>query len=102
MIPTSATPRTVKKQGKNMDRFPVVDGVTVFMAAPDGYEVDFDHPKRRLELEAYIVCGVGLLLALFFFVQFLYVKVWVLRRLDGEAGKEIVPTIRLWYVYVLT
>ncbi|KAK7417815.1 hypothetical protein QQX98_004289 [Neonectria punicea] len=69
-----------------MDKFPVVDGVTVFMAAPDGYEVDFDHPKRRLELEAYIVCGVGLVLALFFFVQFLYVKVWVLRRLDGEAG----------------
>ncbi|KPM44632.1 hypothetical protein AK830_g1897 [Neonectria ditissima] len=68
-----------------MDKFPVVDGVTVFMAAPDGYEVNFDHPKRRLELEAYIVCGVGLALALFFFAQFLYVKVWVLRRLDGEA-----------------
>ncbi|KAK7424003.1 hypothetical protein QQZ08_008827 [Neonectria magnoliae] len=69
-----------------MDKFPVVDGVTVFMAAPDGYEVDFDHPKRRFELEAYIVCGVGLVLALFFFVQFLYVKIWVLRRLDGESG----------------
>lgn len=85
-----------------MGNFPVVDGVTVFMAAPDGYKVDLNHPERRHVLESYIICGFGLVLAFLFFIQFLYVKLRLLRKPDGEVGMDNPSTIRLLYVNVLT
>ncbi|KAH7140116.1 hypothetical protein B0J13DRAFT_608564 [Dactylonectria estremocensis] len=68
-----------------MNEFPVVEGVTVLIAPPDGYLVDFDNPQRRDVLAAYVVCGIGSLLSLAFFTQYLYVKLWLLRKLDGET-----------------
>ncbi|KAH7124762.1 hypothetical protein EDB81DRAFT_872415 [Dactylonectria macrodidyma] len=61
-------------------------GVPDFLTAPPGYEVDFDHPLRKNDVAAYISAGVGLFLAFLFFAQFLYVKLWVLRKADGEAA----------------
>ncbi|KAH7166322.1 hypothetical protein EDB81DRAFT_640555 [Dactylonectria macrodidyma] len=68
-----------------MDDFPVVDGVTVLIAPPAGYLVDFDNPQRRDVLAAYVACGIGSLLSFFFFTQYLYVKLWLLRKPDGET-----------------
>lgn len=74
-----------------------MDGVTVFMAAPDGYKVDLNHPERRHVLESYIICGFGLVLAFLFFIQFLYVKLSLLRRPDGEVGMDNPSKIHLRY-----
>ncbi|KAH8655957.1 hypothetical protein BGZ61DRAFT_500366 [Ilyonectria robusta] len=69
-----------------MGNFPVVDGVTVFMAAPEGYKVDLNRPERRHVLESYIICGFGLVLAFLFLIQFRYVKLSLLPRPDGEVA----------------
>lgn len=69
-----------------MPEFPVIHGVTVAVAPPDGYDVDFEHPKRRHEIESYVVSGLGMAIAALFFLQFMYVKLGLLRKADGETG----------------
>ncbi|CAM1508581.1 Fc.00g054290.m01.CDS01 [Cosmosporella sp. VM-42] len=69
----------------DMISFPVIDGVTVFMPPPEGYVVDFANPARRAEMSAYWACGVGTMTAFIFFVQYLYVKLWMLRKWDAET-----------------
>lgn len=69
-----------------MQDFPVVHGVTVAVAPPDDYDVDFEHPKRRHEIESYVVSGLGMAIAALFFFQFMYVKLGLLRKADGETG----------------
>lgn len=69
-----------------MPEFPAVHGVTVAVAPPDGYDVDFEHPKRGHEIESYVVSGLGMAIAALFFLQFLYVKLGLLRKADGETG----------------
>ncbi|KAJ3521660.1 hypothetical protein NM208_g13195 [Fusarium decemcellulare] len=73
-----------------MPQFPYVNGVQVAVAPPDDYIVDFYHPRRRHEIESYIVSGIGMALALLFFLQFLYVKLWILRKPDGETACLVV------------
>ncbi|KAI8657306.1 hypothetical protein NCS57_01108600 [Fusarium keratoplasticum] len=69
-----------------MPEFPVVHGVTVAVASPDDYDVDFEHPKRRHEIESYVVSGLGMAIAALFFLQFMYVKLGLLRKTDGETA----------------
>ncbi|KAF4454022.1 hypothetical protein F53441_3406 [Fusarium austroafricanum] len=73
--------------------FPTVNGVPVVMLPPKGYVVNFDHPVRRHVMEAYVISGIGIALALLFFFQFLYVKLWVMRRPDGETACLVVAWI---------
>lgn len=73
-----------------MPPFPIVDGVTVAIPPPEGYVVNFEHPQRRHEMEAYTASGVGIGLAFLFVLQYLYVKLWILRKPDGETGKDSV------------
>ena len=76
-----------------MSHYPVVDGVPVLIPPPEGYVVNFEHPHRRHEIESYVISGIGIALAFLFFFQYLYVKLWILRKPDGETGeKTIVPS----------
>jgi hypothetical protein len=77
-----------------MAPFPTVNGVTVVMLPPEGYIVNFDHPQRRHQMESYIISGVGIVLAFLFVFQYLYVKFWILRKPDGETGKDNVHICR--------
>lgn len=77
-----------------MAPFPSINGVTVVMLPPEGYIVNFDHPQRRHQLESYIISAIGIALAFLFFLQYLYVKFWILRKPDGETGKENVYICR--------
>ncbi|KAJ9424686.1 hypothetical protein QL093DRAFT_1224683 [Fusarium oxysporum] len=74
-----------------MSAFPIVDGVTVAIPPPEGYVVNFDHPLQRHAIESYVISGIGTALAFLFFFQYLYVKLWVLRKPDGETGKTLAP-----------
>ncbi|KAF5690999.1 integral membrane protein PTH11 [Fusarium circinatum] len=76
-----------------MSVFPIVDGVTVAIPPPDGYVVNFDHPLQRHAIESYVISGIGTALAFLFFLQYLYVKLWVLRKPDGETACLIIAWI---------
>ncbi|KAM5346656.1 hypothetical protein ACJ41O_009661 [Fusarium nematophilum] len=52
----------------------VVNGTTVVMPPPDGYEVDFENPQRQAVHEAYYVAGFGMAMSFLFISQRLYVK----------------------------
>ncbi|RGP73804.1 hypothetical protein FSPOR_1498 [Fusarium sporotrichioides] len=65
---------------------PVINGVLVAILPPEGYVVNFEHPQRRHEIEAYVASSVGMGIAFFFVLQYLYVKVWILRKLELETG----------------
>ncbi|CEI39628.1 hypothetical protein FVEN_g1915 [Fusarium venenatum] len=65
---------------------PVVNGVPVAIPPPKGYVVNFDHPQRRHEIEAYVASSVGMGIAFLFVLQYLYVKVWILRKLELETA----------------
>ncbi|CVL06014.1 related to integral membrane protein PTH11 [Fusarium mangiferae] len=76
-----------------MSAFPIVDGVTVAIPPPEGYEVNFDHPLQRHAIESYVISGIGTALAFLFFLQYLYVKLWVLRKPDGETACLVIAWI---------
>jgi hypothetical protein len=69
---------------------PVINGVPVAIPPPEGYVVNFEHPQRRHEIEAYVASSVGMGVAFFFVLQYLYVKVWILRKLELETGKDFI------------
>ncbi|RGP71634.1 hypothetical protein FLONG3_7069 [Fusarium longipes] len=82
-----------------MSVFPVINGVRVAISPPEGYVVNFEHPQRRHEVEAYTASGVGMGLAFLFVLQYLYVKLWVLRKPDWETAWVFsigVQLVSLW------
>ncbi|KAI1036662.1 hypothetical protein LB503_003213 [Fusarium chuoi] len=81
-----------------MSAFPIVDGVTVAIPPPEGYVVNFEHPLQRHAIESYVISGIGTTLSFLFFFQYLYVKLWVLRKPDGETGSFIlgVTGVHAW------
>ncbi|KAF5619825.1 integral membrane protein PTH11 [Fusarium tjaetaba] len=72
-----------------MSAFPIVDGVTVAIPPPEDYVVNFDHPLQRHAIESYVISGIGTALAFLFFLQYLYVKLWVSRKPDGETVQVV-------------
>ncbi|KAH8654702.1 hypothetical protein BGZ61DRAFT_319800, partial [Ilyonectria robusta] len=56
---------------------PITNGVETLLAAPDGYVVDFNHPQRQGIPQAYYIAGFGSAIALLFFAQRLYVKLFL-------------------------
>ena len=71
----------------------MVDGVPVALPPPDGYEVDFDNPKRQTVHETYIVAGVGMTLALLFMGQRLYVKAFLRSQLGYDDALLVLAWI---------
>lgn len=66
--------------------FPLTEGVRTFLAAPEGYEVDFENPVRNHELTLYLVIGIGNVLAALFMFQRLYTKLVLLKVFLIEDG----------------
>ncbi|KAF4972287.1 hypothetical protein FSARC_1123 [Fusarium sarcochroum] len=56
---------------------PTIDGVKVLLPAPEGYVVDLENPTRQGVPEAYYVAGFGMALSFLFFMQRLYVKIFL-------------------------
>ncbi|KAH6870269.1 hypothetical protein BKA58DRAFT_384712 [Alternaria rosae] len=57
-----------------------VNGVTTIIPPPDGYEVDFANPQRRLVTETYVIFIVENILALAFLGQRLYTKIRLMKQ----------------------
>ncbi|CAN9436629.1 unnamed protein product [Alternaria alternata] len=57
-----------------------VNGVITAIPPPDGYEVNFANPQRRLLTEAYVIFTVENILALMFLGQRLYTKVRLMKQ----------------------
>ncbi|OAA46675.1 Pth11-like protein [Beauveria brongniartii RCEF 3172] len=65
-----------------MASFPVVNGVTVLMAPPDGVTPDFDNPRQNRWLQHYLAFGIGGPLALAFLCQRYYTKLYLSKGLQ--------------------
>lgn len=58
-------------------RFPLVDGVPVFVVAPAGYVVDMAHPLSQLVLGHYLIFGIVGSLAFLALCQRIYTKIFL-------------------------
>ncbi|KAF5657790.1 integral membrane protein [Fusarium heterosporum] len=58
------------------------DGVITLLPPPEGYVVDFDNPERQGEHEAYYIAGFGLAISFLFFMQRMYVKIFLVGGLQ--------------------
>jgi len=63
-----------------------VNGVTTIIPPPDGYDVDFANPQRRLVTETYVVFIVENILALAFLGQRLYTKIRLMKQFQIDDG----------------
>lgn len=63
-----------------------VNGILTIIPPPDGYEVDFANPQRRLVTETYIMFALENVLALMFLVQRLYTKVRLMKQFQIDDG----------------
>jgi hypothetical protein len=63
-----------------------VDGVTTIIPPPDGYEVNFANPQRRLITETYVIFIVENILALAFLGQRLYTKIRLMKQFQIDDG----------------
>jgi hypothetical protein len=69
--------------------FPVVNGVTTVMPAPEGYVVDFENPQRQFDVEHYaIFAGLGTL-AMLFLVQRVYTKIFIAGGMQVDDSKSV-------------
>ncbi|KAF2679191.1 hypothetical protein K458DRAFT_280879, partial [Lentithecium fluviatile CBS 122367] len=65
-------------------------GVLTIIPAPEGYDVDFDNPKRNGDVTCYCLTGLGGFLALLFLGQRLYVKAVLRKRLTIDDCESLV------------
>ncbi|CAG1986809.1 unnamed protein product [Fusarium graminearum] len=54
-----------------------IDRVMVLFPPPEGYVVNFDNPARQGVPDAYLVAGFGLAISFLFFMQRMYVKIFL-------------------------
>ncbi|OBR08504.1 Integral membrane protein [Colletotrichum higginsianum IMI 349063] len=75
-------------------------GVTTALPAPEGYVVDFGNTQRRSVLETFVTLSVGVVLALLFPFQRLYVKIVIRKRfgVDDEAAMDGYVGVHGWEV----
>jgi hypothetical protein len=63
-----------------------MNGTLTIIPPPDGYEVDFANPQRRLVTETYILFALENILALMFLVQRLYTKIRLMKQFQTDDG----------------
>lgn len=63
------------------------DGVITLLPPPEGYVVNFDNPTRQGEHEAYYIAGFGLAISFLFFMQRMYVKIFLAGGLQIDDCK---------------
>ena len=66
-----------------------IDGVMVLLPPPEGYVVDFDNPTRQGIPDAYFIAGFGLAISFLFFMQRMYVKVFLVGGLQLDDCKFV-------------
>ncbi|KAH7129265.1 hypothetical protein EDB81DRAFT_907337, partial [Dactylonectria macrodidyma] len=71
-----------------MATFPVLDGVEVFRLPPEGYVVDFAHPKQQKVLDHYLIFGIGGPLAFIALLQRYYTKIFLSKGLQVDDGMQ--------------
>jgi hypothetical protein len=69
-----------------MAAFPVTNGVTTVIAAPDDYEVDFANPQQQFVIHHFLIFGLLGMLAVFCLAQRLYTKHFLSGGLQIEDG----------------
>jgi hypothetical protein len=72
---------------------PVTNGVTTLLPPPEGYEVDFNNPRRNGDVTCYILTGVGSFLAICMLGQRLFVKGFVRKHFTYDDGAFTVTGI---------
>jgi hypothetical protein len=80
-----------------MSAFPVTDGVTTVIAAPDDYDVDFANPQQQFVIHHYLIFGLLGFLAVACLVQRLYTK----HFLSGGLQIEDVLITLAWLASVV-
>jgi hypothetical protein len=60
-----------------MATFPITNGVTTYLPAPEGVEVDFENPRSRHALDHYLIFALLGSLALVCLVQRFYTKHYI-------------------------
>lgn len=63
-----------------------VNETLTIIPPPDGYEVDFANPQRRLVTETYFLFTLENVLALMFLVQRLYTKIRLMKQFQIDDG----------------
>ncbi|KAK6078494.1 integral membrane protein [Seiridium cupressi] len=76
-----------------MSGCPVVNGVEVLLALPEGYVVDLANPQRKGEHGAYWAYGIGTFLAVLFVGQRLFTRVFIGNGLQIDDGFVVLPMI---------
>ncbi|KAK8044185.1 Satratoxin biosynthesis SC1 cluster protein 4 [Apiospora rasikravindrae] len=62
------------------------DEIVTLGQPPEGYEVNFEHPQRRADVQTYWCFGVGNLLALIFLAQRFYTKLRIVKSFQLDDG----------------
>lgn len=65
-------------------------GVRTLYAPPEGYVPDYDNPQRQYVATTYGVWSVGILLALLFVAQRLYVNIAIRKKFGLGDGKPYI------------
>lgn len=55
--------------------YPVTNGIITFIEPPEGYNVDFQHPKQQKAIEHYLIFGIMGSIAFIALSQRLYTKI---------------------------
>ncbi|EKG20822.1 hypothetical protein MPH_01856 [Macrophomina phaseolina MS6] len=71
------------------------------LAAPSGYVVDFEHPKRKGDVDGYWVHAFGIFFALGFLIMRIYVKLRVTPPLNWEDALLALGWICGWACQII-
>ncbi|KAH6953797.1 hypothetical protein BKA56DRAFT_638278 [Ilyonectria sp. MPI-CAGE-AT-0026] len=79
-----------------------INGTIVAIPPPDGYVVDFDNPERNSVAATYAVSSVGIIAALLFLLQRLYVKAFIRNKLGIDDALLVLAWLGSIAIQVLT
>ncbi|KAH7322386.1 hypothetical protein B0I35DRAFT_498868 [Stachybotrys elegans] len=86
-----------------MDAFPVTNGVTTVIAAPDGYVVDFANPQEQFVIHHFLIFGLLGFLAVLCLAQRLYTKQFLsggLQIEDGMGASLVMQSVQTWSISI--
>lgn len=66
----------------------MINGTQTILPVPDGYQADFDHPKRQAVVQTYVTVAVGNFFALLFLAQKIYTRLFLDRKLQLDDGMQ--------------
>lgn len=78
-----------------MLEYPVTHGITTIIAPPEGYDVDFEHPRQQKAIEHHVILGVLGSVAFITLAQRLYTKIYLSTgfKMDDGGFPNIIPLL---------